>query len=94
MPRLPRVRSVEVVRVLKKAGFIEDRQKGSHLILWHPVKNLRVTVPMHVGRIIALKTLKSIIKQANLRTSQFAVRSQARNEVECPLKRHSTMLRG
>jgi predicted RNA binding protein YcfA (HicA-like mRNA interferase family) len=36
----------EVVRFLKRKGFIEKRQKGSHLLLQNP-RGYRTSVPMH-----------------------------------------------
>ncbi|HBB56755.1 TPA: hypothetical protein DEW47_01295 [Patescibacteria group bacterium] len=33
MKKLPSLKAKDVVRILKKLGFEEDRQKGSHLIL-------------------------------------------------------------
>lgn len=65
MGRLPVLKSREIVKILKKAGFIEKRQVGSHLQMWHPVKDLRATVPMH-NRDLKRKTLKSILSQAKL----------------------------
>ncbi len=36
MKNLPALNSRKVVKALKKAGFVEDRQKGSHLVLINP----------------------------------------------------------
>jgi len=47
MPKLPIIRPLELVRILKKLGFIEKRQKGSHLIMLHEKKENQVTVPIH-----------------------------------------------
>jgi predicted RNA binding protein YcfA (HicA-like mRNA interferase family) len=33
MAKLPSLTARKVVRALKRAGFVEDRQKGSHLAL-------------------------------------------------------------
>jgi predicted RNA binding protein YcfA (HicA-like mRNA interferase family) len=33
--KLPRITGDEVVRTLKRAGFVTDRQRGSHVILIH-----------------------------------------------------------
>ncbi|MGH9452512.1 MAG: type II toxin-antitoxin system HicA family toxin [Terriglobia bacterium] len=30
---------------MKAQGFVEDRQSGSHLTLWHGERNVSVTVP-------------------------------------------------
>lgn len=62
MGRMPQVTARELVRFLQGQGFIEDRQVGSHLTLWHDVKRISVTVPMHtgcdVGRGLAVRILK------------------------------------
>lgn len=69
MSRLPETTPKHVARALRQAGFLDDHQKGSHLILRHP-DGRRVTVPMHPG---ALKRslLKFILKQAQLTEEEF-----------------------
>lgn len=62
MKNLPALTSRKVVRALKKAGFIEDRQKGSHLILIHPGTKKRTVVPIHPGKTISKPLLQSIIE--------------------------------
>ncbi len=64
--KLPRVTGDKIVRALKKAGFEEIRTRGSHCYLYHPEKDKLVTVPVHAGKIVAPKTLKSIMKQAEI----------------------------
>ncbi|MBI5245489.1 MAG: type II toxin-antitoxin system HicA family toxin [Elusimicrobia bacterium] len=39
----------EVVHFLKRKGFVEKRQSGSHLVLQHPKTRLRTVVPIHPG---------------------------------------------
>src|ERR1035438_224987 len=39
----------KVVRALKRAGFVEDRQSGSHLVLIHPETKAPTAVPVHPG---------------------------------------------
>jgi Predicted periplasmic or secreted lipoprotein len=38
----------QIVEILKKAGFEEVRQKGSHVFLKHP-DGRRTVVPVHAG---------------------------------------------
>ena len=57
-----------VIRVLKKDGWYEVNQVGSHKQFKHPTKKGRVTVP-HPTRDIPTGTLKSIEKQAGLKLS-------------------------
>ncbi len=64
MPRtLPSLKSTQVVRALKRCGFVELRQKGSHLILYNQATNRRVTIPMHKGKDIKKPLLRKIIEQ-------------------------------
>ena len=62
MPRMPQITARELIRFLKTQGFVEDRQSGSHLVLWHDEKKISVTVPVHtgsdVGRGLAIRILK------------------------------------
>lgn len=71
MPRLPRITGPELVRALKKMGFVEHRQKGSHLTLKHLDTGRRVVVPIHVGKTLALGTLKAILKQAGISVEEL-----------------------
>lgn len=66
MPKLPVLKSKEIVKILKKNGFQELRQIGNHLHLYQPELKLRVTVPMH-NKELKRKTLASILRQANIK---------------------------
>lgn len=68
MPKLPSVKSDEIVRILHKIGFHKVRQKGSHLQMKRG--NLLVTVPMHSGDLNP-GTLKSLLRQAKLDDEEF-----------------------
>lgn len=56
----------EVVRRLRKDGWILVRIRGSHHQYKHPVKKGLVTIPGRPGDELALGTLRSILKQAGL----------------------------
>ena len=62
MKNLPALNSRKVIKALKKAGFVEDRQKGSHLILINSSRGKRVVVPIHPGKTIKKPLLQSIIE--------------------------------
>jgi predicted RNA binding protein YcfA (HicA-like mRNA interferase family) len=67
-PKFPSMSSKEIVRMLHEAGFVEDRQKGSHLILKHHEKHLRATVP--VGKKdLPIGTAKAILKEVKIDVS-------------------------
>lgn len=55
----------EIIKQLKKDGWIEVHCKGSHKQFVHPTKSGKVTVPYHNGD-LKLKTAKSILNQAGL----------------------------
>jgi predicted RNA binding protein YcfA (HicA-like mRNA interferase family) len=70
--RLPRATAAEALRALKRAGWRELRQSGSHAQLGHPDwLGRRVTIAMHAGAILHPKTLRTILEQAGLTVSQF-----------------------
>jgi predicted RNA binding protein YcfA (HicA-like mRNA interferase family) len=62
-----------VIRALKRAGFVEDRQKGSHLILIHRDTMTRTVVPVHSGRTIKESLLRAVVRagDANLTIDEF-----------------------
>jgi predicted RNA binding protein YcfA (HicA-like mRNA interferase family) len=60
------MKSADVIALLRKEGWIEVAQKGSHMQFKHPTKPGRVTVP-HPKRDIPIGTLRSIEKQAGLK---------------------------
>lgn len=69
---LPSLKPREVVKALKSAGFIELRQKGSHLVLFNKDTNTRVTIPMHQGKDIKKPLLRKIIeREALMKIEEF-----------------------
>lgn len=71
MAKLPVVSGERLVRALKRGGFIELRQKGSHVAMERrtPEKVFRTIVPIH--RTLAKGTLSDILKQAGLTGDQL-----------------------
>jgi predicted RNA binding protein YcfA (HicA-like mRNA interferase family) len=57
MPLTPR----EIIKLLEKNGFLEERQNGSHKFFINPNTNKSTTVPYHN------KTLKKGLEQAILK---------------------------
>jgi predicted RNA binding protein YcfA (HicA-like mRNA interferase family) len=66
MPKLPVVSGKELVRVLKKAGFVEVRRKGSHVSFQKVTagKTFKTVVPLHNE--LAKGTLLDILHQTGL----------------------------
>lgn len=62
--------SREIIRVLKKDGWLHLRTQGDHWQFKHPSKKGKVTVP-HPKQSLGIKTIKSILKQASLSPEEF-----------------------
>jgi predicted RNA binding protein YcfA (HicA-like mRNA interferase family) len=60
----------ELFRLLKKDGWFEVRQKGSHVILQHPERSEQLTVPYHSGKEVKKGLLVAILKQVNIKTNK------------------------
>ena len=71
MSRLAGFNYADVVRKLRKADFVFDRQaKGSHEIWWNPRTRARTTIPHHPGD-IPEATLRAILQQAGITVEEF-----------------------
>lgn len=56
----------EIINKLKKDGWYEARMRGSHRVLKHPTKSGIVVVPGSYNDDVAIGTIRSIWKQAQL----------------------------
>lgn len=71
MTRVPSLNYDQVIRALRRDGWIVVRQRGSHIRLQKSTRTetLKLIVPAH--RPIKCSTLSHILKQANLTVNQF-----------------------
>ena len=60
----------ELFRLLTKDGWVEIRKKGSHVTMEHPNKLGKLTVPFHATKEVKKGLLKSILKQAEIKTDK------------------------
>jgi predicted RNA binding protein YcfA (HicA-like mRNA interferase family) len=67
MPKLPRTSGAEVIRALRRLGFEQVRQSGSHVIMRRDSKGC--VVPLHAE--IKVGTLASVLRQAGVSTEEF-----------------------
>lgn len=65
MSRLGMLKARELVAALKRAGFIEHHQTGSHLYLRHPERGIITSIPMHPGD-LKRGTTRAILRQAGI----------------------------
>ena len=70
MTRLPTLHPRKIIQALEKAGFVFDRQTGSHFILRHPITHQTTCVPKH-GKDVKRSLMKAILQQASLTEAQF-----------------------
>ena len=71
MSRLPAVKPQEAVRVVKKLGFVLDRQKGSHAVFIRETdRRRRVVIPMH-NKDLKPGTLRGIISDLGISPEEF-----------------------
>ncbi|HZA22567.1 MAG TPA: type II toxin-antitoxin system HicA family toxin [Dehalococcoidia bacterium] len=71
MARLPGFSAAEVIRKLRRAGFVFERQaRGSHEIWRNPVTQARTIVLNHPGD-LPTGTVRAIIRQAGLTLDEF-----------------------
>jgi predicted RNA binding protein YcfA (HicA-like mRNA interferase family) len=70
MSNLPVLKPREVVAILKKLGFVEVRQRGSHRQYRHP-DGRSTTVPFHARRDISPILLRQIAREVGLTIDEF-----------------------
>ena len=71
MPKLPRLSGPQLIRLLELFGFVQIRQKGSHIILKKKStdREIGTVVPNH--KELADGTLRGILKQAQITPEEF-----------------------
>jgi predicted RNA binding protein YcfA (HicA-like mRNA interferase family) len=71
MPKLRRVSGEAAIRALERLGFVQVRQRGSHVILkrWTDHGEVGCVVPLH--RELAVGTLQGILKQSQVTADEF-----------------------
>lgn len=70
MGSVPVLKPTEVCRLLEAQGFVNVRQRGSHIQYRH-ADGRCTTVPMHKGRDIAPSLLRQIAKDIGLTAEEF-----------------------
>ncbi|MFT4153238.1 type II toxin-antitoxin system HicA family toxin [Parafilimonas sp.] len=71
MGRLKILSGKEVCKILLAHGFMQVRQKGSHIIMQRIVDNRTITVPVPNHAEIRIGTLQSIIRQSEIARGEF-----------------------
>jgi predicted RNA binding protein YcfA (HicA-like mRNA interferase family) len=61
------MKSSELLRLIKKAGWIEVRQTGSHIVLRHPNHQEPLIFPNHGSKEVGTGLANKLKKQAGLK---------------------------
>jgi len=71
MPKLPRVSGAELIGALERLGFLQVRQRGSHVVLKRtgPDRVAGCVVALHSE--LEIGTLRGILKQAGVRVEEL-----------------------
>lgn len=69
MPQLPVVSGRDARRAFENAGWIFNRQRGSHMILIKPNVSVNLSVPDH--RELDRGLLRGLIRDAGMTVEQF-----------------------
>jgi predicted RNA binding protein YcfA (HicA-like mRNA interferase family) len=67
MPKLPVLSGADVVKMLEQLGFVQIRQRGSHVVMRRG--SVGAVVPLH--KELKSGTLVGIIRQAGLTQDEF-----------------------
>lgn len=60
----------ELFKLLKRDGWVEIRQTGSHVMMEHPTKPEQLTVPNHGSKEVKKGLCNAILKQAQIKTNK------------------------
>ena len=71
MPKLGVFSGAEVCEILRAHGFVQVRQRGSHVVMQGHLEDTTITVPVPNHREIRVGTLLSIIRQSRLPKELF-----------------------
>jgi len=78
MPKLPRISGHEAVRVLQRLGFVQTRQRGSHVVMKKatPQGDVGCAIPLHDE--LAVGTLRGVLRQAGVSPEEFTAQLRRR----------------
>ena len=67
MVKLPQLSGKELIKILNKVGFIEIRQKGSHIFLAKETSEEKITTVVPLHKEIDIGTLLEILRQTKIK---------------------------
>jgi predicted RNA binding protein YcfA (HicA-like mRNA interferase family) len=67
VPKLPHLSGAEIIRAFERLGFVQVRQKGSHVVMKRGSSGC--VVPLH--REVKVGTLSGVLRQAGVNAEEF-----------------------
>jgi predicted RNA binding protein YcfA (HicA-like mRNA interferase family) len=71
--RLRVLSGIQVCALLARHGFLEVRQRGSHIVMQKQLSDTTLTVPVPNHAELRKGTLQSIIRQSGIPMSEFEI---------------------
>ncbi|MEI6332706.1 MAG: type II toxin-antitoxin system HicA family toxin [Pseudanabaena sp. ELA645] len=71
MGKLRILSAKQVCQILTEHGFVQVRQRGSHIIMQKKIDDSTITVPVPNYSEVKIGTLQSIVRQSGLPRSLF-----------------------
>ncbi|MCH8075542.1 MAG: type II toxin-antitoxin system HicA family toxin [SAR324 cluster bacterium] len=71
MARLKTLSGEEVLRIMRRHGFLEVRRRGSHAVMQFQEGERTITVPVPMHSELRIGTLRSIIRQSGIPRTEF-----------------------
>lgn len=70
MPKLPRFKPKELVKLALKSGFVLNRTQGSHFIYFRRHDEKSISIPIHGNENLGIGISHALIEQMDLTLSQ------------------------
>ena len=61
----------DVCKILEHHGFVQVRQRGSHVVMQKITENTTITIPVPDHKELRIGTLQAIIRQSGLAKGSF-----------------------
>ncbi len=71
MSRLKPLRTREIIRKLRRLGFIGPIPGGKHVRMVHPESGQIIPIPVHGSKEIGVGLIREIIKQAGITSDEW-----------------------
>jgi predicted RNA binding protein YcfA (HicA-like mRNA interferase family) len=71
MSKLSPLKPIQVIRKLKKLGFIGPIPGGRHVRMVHPEKGKIIPIPMHKGKDVSVGLIRAILREIDITPEEW-----------------------